>query len=130
MPRSSALWTVIVSLSGWLPAARAQDLPCPTQATQAAQTGTPAGARAPLPRPATGEGNIDVTSGHATLGVDGNMTLGGNVVVRQGEREIRADEIEYNAHDTALRTEGRIDYRDPVVHVAGAGRSYWATAGA
>src|SRR5258708_10687894 len=127
MPRSSALWTVIVSLSGALPAARADELPCPTQVAPA---GPAPAARAPLPAPAPRAGNIEVSSDQALLGVAGNATLEGNVVVREGEREIRADQIEYDSRDTSLRTTGSIDYRDPLVHVAGAGGSYSAMAGA
>ena len=127
MPRSSALWTVIVSLSGALPAARADEPPCPTQVAPA---GPAPAARASLPAPAPRAGNIEVSSDQALLGVDGNATLEGNVVVREGEREIRADQIEYDSRDTSLRTTGSIDYRDPLVHVAGEGGSYSAMAGA
>ena len=126
MPRSSPIWIVIVvSLGGTLPAARAEDPPCPTQIGQPA---APAGeARG---KPAADDGHIDVTSDQATLGVDGNATLTGNVVLRQGEREIRAHEVQYDAHDTSVSTAGHIDYSDPLVHVTGGGGSYSAAAGA
>jgi LPS-assembly protein len=127
MPRSSPFWIVIVvSLGGSLPAARAEDPPCPTQ------IGPPAAAPAGEARskPAAYDGRIDVTSDQATLGVDGNATLTGNVLLRQGEREIRANEVEYDAHNTSVSTAGHIDYRDPLVHVTGAGGSYSAAAGA
>jgi LPS-assembly protein len=126
MPRSSPFWIVIVvSLGGMLPAARAEDPPCPTQIGQPA---APAGE--PRSKPAADDGHIDVTSDQATLGVDGNATLEGNVVLRQGEREIRANEVEYDAHNTSVSTAGHIDYRDPLVQVTGAGGSYSAAAGA
>ncbi len=66
----------------------------------------------------------------ATLGADGTATLEGNVVVRQGDREIRANQLQYDPHDTSLTTDGHIDYTDPLVHVTGAGGSYSAAAGA
>jgi LPS-assembly protein len=127
MPRSSPFWIVIVvSLGGTLPAARAEDPPCPTQIGQPAAA--PVGeARS---KPAADDGHIDVTSDQATLGVDGNATLTGNVVLRQGAREIRANEVQYDAHDTSVSTAGHIDYSDPLVHVTGAGGSYSAAAGA
>ncbi|HEY0768187.1 MAG TPA: LPS assembly protein LptD [Steroidobacteraceae bacterium] len=137
MPRSSPFWIMIVSLGGILPAAWAEDPPCPTQlgqtAAAAAASGAPAAsapAGTPRRKPEPGDGNIDVTSDQATLGVDGNATLTGNVVVRQGEREIRANEVEYDARHTSLSTAGHIDYSDPLVHVTGAGGSYSAAAGA
>ena len=125
MSRSSPFWIVIVvSLGGVLPAARAEDPPCPTQ------IGQPAAAAELRSKPAADDGHIDVTSDQATLGVDGNATLKGNVVLRQGEREIRANEAHYDAHNTSVSTAGHIDYRDPLVHVTGAGGSYSAAAGA
>ncbi len=130
MARSSPFWIVIVvSLGGMLPAARAEDPPCPTQVTPAGAPTAVAGA-APAAKPLRAEGNIDVSSDTATLGVDGNATLEGNVVVRQGEREIRANELEYDAHNTSVHTAGHIDYSDPLVRVTGAGGSYSAAAGA
>jgi LPS-assembly protein len=130
MARSSPFWIVIVvSLGGMLPAARAEDPPCPTQVAPAGALPSAAGA-APAAKPLRGEGNIYLESDTATLGVDGNSTLKGNVVVRQGEREIRANELEYDAHNTSVRTAGHIDYSDPLVRVTGAGGSYSAAAGA
>ena len=130
MPRSSPFWIVIVvSLGGMLPAARAEDPPCPTHVAPAGAPPSAAGA-APAAKPLRAEGNIDVSSDTATVGVDGNMTLEGNVVLRQGGREIRANEVQYDAHNTSVSTAGHIDYTDSLVHVTGAGGSYSAAAGA
>src|SRR2546429_8582398 len=133
MPRPSPSWIVIVvSLGGMLPAARAADPPCPTQVVPAGAPPAAAGA-APEPKPLRGEGNISLDSDQATLGADNSMTLEGNVVVRQGEREIRANEVHYNPQDSSLSAPGHIDYSDPrarhahegiaVVDVTGAGGS-------
>jgi LPS-assembly protein len=135
MPRSSPFWIVFVSLGGILPAARAEDPPCPTlfgqPAAAAAVSAAPAAAPAGVPRkPAADDGSILVASDQAILGVDGNATLRGNVVLRQGEREIRANEVQYDAHNSSVRTAGDIDYTDSLVHVTGAGGSYSAAAGA
>jgi LPS-assembly protein len=130
MARSSPFWIVIVvSLGGMLPAARAEDPPCPTHVLPAGAPPSAAGA-APAAKPLRAEGNIDVSSDSATVGVDGNMTLEGNVVLRQGGREIRANEVQYDAHNTSVSTAGHIDYTDSLVHVTGAGGSYSAAAGA
>ncbi len=130
MARSSPFWIVIVvSLGGMLPAARAEDPPCPTHVAPAGAPPSAAGAT-PAAKPLRAEGKIDVSSDTATVGVDGNMTLEGNVVLRQGEREIRANEVQYDAHNTSVSTAGHIDYTDSLVHVTGAGGSYSAAAGA
>jgi len=108
MPRSSPFWIVIVvSLGAMLPAAQAEDPPCPTllgqPAAAAAASAAPAAAPLGVPRkPAADDRHIDVASDQAVLGVDGNATLKGNVVVRQGEREIRANEVQYDAHNTSV----------------------------
>jgi LPS-assembly protein len=129
---------IVVSLGGVLqPAAWADEPPCPTQSAQtglaAASSAVAASAGAPraqaLPGVA-GAGGIELSSDKATFGADGKATLEGNVFVRQGEREIRADQVQYDSRDTSLSTTGHIDYRDPIVHVSGAGGSYSASAGA
>src|SRR6266513_2742102 len=141
MPRSSPFWIVIaVSLGGMLPAARAEDPPCPTRIGQPAgaapagaaptATSAPAAAGALREKPLRGEGDISLDSDTATLGADNSMTLEGNVVVRQGGREIRANEVHYNPQDRSLSAPGHLDYSDPLVHVSGAGGSYSAAAGA
>jgi LPS-assembly protein len=126
MLRSSPFWIAILSLGSITPAVRAADPPCPSQAQDSVTPASPA----PAPSVNADTGNFDVTSDQATLGVNGNATLKGNVDVRQGVREIHADEVEYDAKTGALKTQGNIDYRDPIVHVTGEGGSYSPTQGA
>jgi LPS-assembly protein len=115
--------------------------PAPTSPTSptsptgaAASTSVPAAQAATAAKAAGGKvaqgGNIDITSDHATLGVDGNATLKGNVVARQGDRQIKADHVEYNAKTGAMQSPGRIEYQDPLVQVQGAAGSYSAAGGA
>ena len=137
MLRSRPFWIVIASFGCIMPAVRAEEPPCPSQnvqpaaatgnsaATPAAQQAAPAGTAQP-----GGVGQISVASDEASLGVDGNATLRGNVEARQGDREIRADQIEYDSRSGAMHSDGRIDYQDPLVHVAGASGSYSAAGGA
>jgi len=134
--RSSPPWIAIVLLGGIMPAARAEEPPCPSQNGQS--TPPPVAATPAEVSPAAGavgkaladNGNVDVTSDSATLGVDGNATLSGNVELRQGEREIRANQVEYDASNASVRSAGHIDYSDPLVHVTGSDGSYSAAAGA
>jgi LPS-assembly protein len=102
---------------------------------QPGSTGTVGGPTGKSPAgsaPAGGapDNRISVTSDRATLGVDGNATLQGNVEVRQGNRVIRSSEVQYDARQGALSSTGHIEYDDPLVHVTGAGGSYSAASGA
>jgi LPS-assembly protein len=133
MLRSSPFWITLLSLGSITSVlavsaaraadpARTEDPPCPTQALGSVSIPTPAPGK-PL-------GKINVTSDQATLGVDGNATLQGNVEVREGDREIRANQVEYDRKKKSIKTEGGIDYSDPVVHVTGEGGSYSPDTGA
>ena len=84
----------------------------------------PSVARAKERKPDVNDGAIDIQSDHATLGVDGNATLKGNVNVRQGDRQIHADEIQYNSKSNGFRTDSGLEYEDPVVKITGDGGNY------
>jgi LPS-assembly protein len=81
-------------------------------------------------KPGAGDGAIDIHSDHATLGIDGNATLKGNVNVRQGDREIHADEIQYNSKTNGFKTDSTLEYADPVIKITGNGGDYSPTQGA
>jgi LPS-assembly protein len=81
-------------------------------------------------KPGVADGAIDIHSDHATLGVDGNATLKGNVSVRQGDRQIHADEIQYNSKTNGFKTDSGMEYEDPVVKITGNGGDYSPTQGA
>ena len=128
--------------TGSTAAAAAPDAaPAPTGATPGGGTGQPSGAAGAPPagaapgsgataQPEKGVGQINIASDEATLSVDGNATLKGNVEARQGERQIRADQLEYDSKAGSMRSDGHIDYQDPLVHVAGAAGTYSTAAGA
>ena len=131
MLRSSPIWIVVASLGSIMPVARAQDPPCPSQIVPGGATAGRGDAAATAAQEKRSEGgNIVISSDQATLGVDGNATLRGNVEVRQGDREIHADQVDYDSNNRSMRSDGHIDYRDPLVHVAGAGGSYSTSGGA
>ena len=144
MLRSGPYWIVVAVLGSMMPAARAADPPCPSQITTAAPpadtsasaaAANPAGATAPggnstAAKIASG-GNIDVTSDESSYDVvTGNVLLKGNVEARQGNRVIHANELEYDAKNASLSTNGHLEYQDPLVNVTGNGGSYSAAAGA
>jgi LPS-assembly protein len=141
MLRSSPLWMLLTVLGGVCAAARADEPPpCPTQAPPATPAGTTASAaaRARSAKPATpaatlkGGGKIEITSDQeAKVGLDGTGTVRGNVVVRQGDREIHAREVHYDQKNESVKAVGQVEYSDPLIHIAGAGGgSYSATGGA
>jgi len=158
MLRSSLIRIVLASFASIMPLARADDPPCPSQIAAGAPGGLPpsgpgnsaptapgvsAGSRAPaagatnaggatqeLTQKLAAGGNVDITSDLATLGADGKITLSGNVHVHQGDRDIQAEQVQYDSNNRSLRSDSHIDYQDPVLHVAGAGGSYSETGGA
>src|SRR5690242_12791719 len=122
MLRSGPIWIVLASFGSIMPFARADDPPCPSQIepgapgsapstaptnsaheTQGAPAGsavTAAGATTnPLTERVSTGGNVDITSDQATLGADGKIRLSGNVHVQQAEREINADQVEYDSNN-------------------------------
>jgi LPS-assembly protein len=153
MLRSRPFW-IVIAFGSIMPVAQAEEPPCPSQNTQpvgappstaGGTTATTSGATPAAPgasaappgtSPAAPAGKaashapINITSDQATLGVDGNATLKGNVEATQGDRRIRANEIEYDSKSGAMRSDGHIDYQDPLVHVTGAAGSYSAAQGA
>jgi len=122
----------VIVLGAVVPCARADEPPCPSQLTlpAAPATGTAPAARPAPPHVARGTGDIQIQTDSAKVGVDGKGSISGNVVVRQGDVELRADRMQIDKPNQSVKSDGRIEYRDPQVHVTGAGGSYSAAAGA
>ena len=132
MVRPGTFVLAVVALGSITPAARADDPPCPSQpvapaapaaSAAAAQPGKPAAA-------ARGSGNIEIKADTADVSVEGKGSLKGDVVVRQGDVELRAGEMQIDKPNQFVQSAGSIEYRDPLVHVTGAGGSYSAATGA
>src|SRR5215469_1140189 len=135
MPRWSPFWTALLSFGGFSPLVRAD--PPPPPAVSPTPMTAPAGSTAPRPkhRPAAREkplaaGGPVSLNGDSMVGENGVLTLKGHVTVRQGDRTIRADQLQYDRNNNSLRTQGGIDYTDSLVHVRGAGGRYSPTEGA
>ena len=73
MLRPSPFCIALVALGSLLPAARADEPPCPSQVLPAAppKTAAPAARSGAPARPQRGTGNIEITSDTANVGVDG-----------------------------------------------------------
>jgi LPS-assembly protein len=75
-------------------------------------------------------GNIDIEADHSVADVDGKKaTFTGNVVIRQGDRQFKADQVDVDSHKN-VKGKGGVDYTDPIVHILGAGGDYSPTGGA
>src|SRR5690349_10278993 len=91
-----ALRLMLLALIGAPMAVRAADPPlCPSvEADNRAIANSSATTSAPPPRrppaPKVDDADIELSSKDAQVGVDGTAILKGDVVVKQGEREIRA----------------------------------------
>ena len=144
-PRACALKSlglVSLALMGRPTAVLAEEPPCPAatppagcskQAPCPASAPTTVGGRPPPPppRPADDDDSpIQVSADDATIGSNGHAALKGNVVVKQGDRQIKADDVQYQQADSSFKAEGDVDYNDPLVHVTGGGGSYSPTQGA
>ncbi len=127
MVRPGTFVLAAVALGGIMPAARADEPPCPSQFAQPGTPAAQAGKPAAVPR---GSGNIEIRADTADVSVEGKGSLKGDVVVRQGDVELRAGEMQIDKPNQLVRSEGRIEYSDPLVHVTGAGGSYSAATGA
>ncbi len=73
---------------------------------------------------------IEVSSDAATLGVDGDAALSGNVRIVQGVRRLEADDVEYDASTQDFRVRGSVRYEDPVLRARGGAGRYSPTGGA
>ncbi|MGE0581297.1 MAG: LPS-assembly protein LptD [Steroidobacteraceae bacterium] len=84
----------------------------------------------PVRGPEDAKAPIDVSSDDAALGVNGDAVLSGNVQVKQGDREVRADRMRYDAQAGKLAVDGNVEYRDPLLIVRGTSGHYSTTGGA
>jgi LPS-assembly protein len=86
---------------------------------------------APPSTPKAELGDIEISSDEAIVGVGGDAALKGDVRVREGDRELRAEDVQYESNGQAFKAVGGLEYTDPQVRVKGSGGgSYSATGGA
>jgi LPS-assembly protein len=109
-------------------AAGADEIPCAAEQAKAAPQHTAASEKADVK--ASRDDRISIEASDAQFGVKGDATLKGNVVIKQGDREIHANDAQYSPDDTALKIEGELEYLDPVVRVQGRGGNYAQSTGA
>ncbi len=121
-----ALSNVAVALLGVAPfcgIAHADGLLCPSDARSGL------GPFAKETKPSLDAG-LNSLSDRAILGVNGDADLEGHVVVRQGDREVRSDNAQYNHATNALTVKGSVTYQDPIVRLSGSDGKYSPATGA
>jgi len=101
--------------------------PCP-QPDEAVKDRRPVAAPASKVDPGTLPTTID--GDHMEYTVDGNMVLSGNVVMKQGDREIHADHLEVNPTDRTAKMEGGVEFSAPALKVRGNSGNYSPMLGA
>ena len=65
-----------------------------------------------------------------TFDVNGNAVLSGNVVMRMGDKVIRADRLEYDAKSGRAKLTGAVEFSGPELKVRGSSGEYSPTLGA
>src|SRR5579871_5978021 len=130
--RSLSLTLTLLSLSSVPSLAWAADPPLCPSTLQTSQTNSEAPAKPPKEqKPGVNAGPVEIDADRATDSTPtGISRLQGNVVLRQGDREIHAQEAEYNRNTQGIKSQGPIEYQDPVMHVTGQGGDYSPAAGA
>jgi len=73
---------------------------------------------------------FDILTDSSSAGVNGNVTLHGNVTIRQGDREVRAQDAQYDGASESVTVKGSVVYQDPIVRLQGSDGQYSPTAGA
>jgi LPS-assembly protein len=128
--RSGSLLIAVLSLGSLASVAKADEPPpCPSSTHPAPANG--AGKRPPAPTAPKNlkDAPISLESDDATL-VGDSATLKGKVDVKQGDREVHADQVEYNRITGDIKSQGGVDYTDPLLHVTGEGGDYSPDGGA
>jgi LPS-assembly protein len=97
---------------------------CPDQLAAERKALTPA-----LKSTASDDSPIAIEGDTGTFTADGVQHLKGNVVMRQGDRQIKAEDVQYEQKDNSLKVEGNVEYEDPIARITGGGGNYSATTG-
>jgi LPS-assembly protein len=132
MLRSTTITLAILSFGVLAPFARAADQSCPSQTVPALlPQQAPAASQKPKGEKSVATGGaISVDADHSDYDKQTDTAVfTGHVVVKQGEREIKADEISIQ-NKKNVKGQGGVDYTDPIVHILGSGGNYSATGGA
>lgn len=102
--------------------------PAPAGFTRAA-TAPPSPVASPTERLST-DPAVELISDGAAIELDGNAQLSGRVQIRQGDRELSAEEVDYDSASGYFAIGGAIEYRDSQVIASGQSGRYSSREGA
>lgn len=122
-PRCPAPSAVRDALLAEDPAAARRPVP-PTAGTDAA---APAGD--PVSDP-DADPVVEVSSDSATLDVDGDAVLEGDVKITQGDRTLSAEDVKYDSRTGVFEIKGEVRYADPALQLSGRGGNFEPKGGA
>ena len=134
---STAGLLVLLATATLLTAPVEADEDCPPTAAERAQSNdsaTPPAPPAPAAPAAPAEVDervsIEADDDEFVLDAEGNAVLSGNVVMRMGDKVIRADRLEYNAKSGDAKLDGAVEFTSPTLVVRGSNGTYSPTLGA
>ena len=131
MARETSTAGLIVLLAGALlstATAHAGEPDCPPSA--AADAVAPATKSDAPTEPPDDRVSIEADDKDFTFDVNGNAVLSGNVVMRQGDRVIKADRLEYEAATGRAKLGGAVEFSSPELTVRGSSGEYSPALGA
>ena len=84
----------------------------------------------PAPTDHSTDNRIHISADEGELDINGQSALSGNVELRQGDKQIRADHLEYDAESERFSLDGAVRYSDPTLTLSGSDGSYSPALGA
>src|SRR5690242_13381354 len=103
---------------------------CPDTAAAAAARTAPPPANGTPAGPVDDRVTIEADDKEFSLDVHGNAVVSGNVIMRQGDKVIRADRLEYDAKNGQAKLTGGVEFAAPSLKVRGSSGEYSPALGA
>ena len=134
--RIAALLACVGFAGGPLATAEPARCPAPSSMQQALARGDrlpEPGATPPPMSPAAvkpADQPVEVTSDSASVGIEGDASLSGGVRIRQGERVLSAEAVEYDSRARRFIVSGLVSYEDRELRAAGRAGTYDPAGGA
>jgi LPS-assembly protein len=104
---------------------RAGESTCPDPALAGPPPNPGSDADAPAP-----DDRIHIEASNGEVNLKGTSVLSGDVELRQGDKRVRADHLEYDAASERFKLDGAVEYSDPDVRVRGSNGTYSPALGA
>ena len=103
---------------------------CPAPSNSQSKTVKPVAGGERAKEEADDQAPITLDADKTEASVSGQFVLSGDVVMKQGERTLKADHLEYDAKSQRAKVDGAVEYSDPLLIVRGSSGTYSPTLGA